>query len=423
MQIPAGESRTVALEVLMPWSPRLWDTAHPELHEARVSVVSANRIVDEETVGFGIREARFEAATGFWLNGRNVKLKGVCLHHDAGCFGVAVPLRVWERRLELLREIGCNAIRTSHNPVAPEFLDLCDRMGFLVMDEMFDAWRRSKVPYDYGKHFRNWWRQDLADTMRRDRNHPSVVIYSLGNEIHDVLYDPPLGLEVLGPLRELARATDPTRPVTVACNQPARSRIHETGFVDLMDVAGYNYAEAFALEGRQKNPTRKIIGTENAKSSSAWRAVRDHPDLPGMFAWTGFDYFGESVRRWPYVAFQMGMFDRIGQPRAVARQFESFWSGRPVAYLARMEEQPPLPSGTKIPREGVLDWNPPQQPGEPVDVEVYSNCDAVELFLNDRSLGTRPVPEDCLPVKWAVNYEPGVLRVCGLEWCSRGVSK
>ena len=182
-----------------------------------------------------------------------------------------------------------------------------------------------------------------------------------------------------------------------------------------MDVARYNYAEAFALEGRQKNPTRKIIGTENAKSPSAWRAVRDHPDLPGMFAWTGFDYFGESVRRWPYVAFQMGMFDRTGQPRAVARQFEAFWSGRPVAYVARMEEQPPLPSGTKVPREGVLDWNPPQHQGEAVDLEIYSNCKEVELFLNDRSLGTRQVPDDCSPAKWSVGYEPGVLRVCGRD--------
>ena len=236
IQIPAGEARAVALDVLMPWAPRLWEIVQPDLHEARVSVVSASRTVDEETVAFGIREARFEAATGFWLNGQNVKLKGVCLHHDAGGVGTAVPLRVWERRLELLRAIGCNAIRTSHNPVAPEFLDLCDRMGFMVMDEMFDAWRRSKVPHDYGKHFRNWWRQDLADTIRRDRNHPSVVIYSLGNEIHDVLYDPPLGLEVLGPLRDLAHAVDPTRPITVACNQPARSRIHETGLATYADI-------------------------------------------------------------------------------------------------------------------------------------------------------------------------------------------
>ena len=410
--IPAGGSAEFRQDVAVD-SPCLWDLEHPQLYRARSLVRVAGKLADESEVPFGIREARFEPATGFWLNGRNLKLKGVCLHHDGGAVGAAVPLRLWERRLELLKFIGCNALRTSHNPVAPEFLDLADRMGFLVMDEAFDAWTRSKVAFDYGQFFHDWWQADLGDMIRRDRNHPSIVIYSAGNEIHDVLYDPPLGLAVFQPMPALCHALDPTRPVTVAVNQPQRSRIHDTGFADLMDVAGYNYAEAHALEGRLARPDRKIIGTENGKSPAAWRAVRDHPDLPGLFCWTGFDYFGESVRRWPYVSFEMGMFDRTGAPRPVAWQFQTFWTDRPAVYAARKVKQPPLPGGTKIPPAPVADWNPDTPPGETLELEIYSNCPQIELLLNGASLGTYPMPNDCSPLTLPVAYRPGVLSVVG----------
>ena len=412
--ISAGNSlkfdQTIAVE-----NPKLWDTEHPWLYRAVTEVWVADKKADDAETTFGIRKTRFDAETGFWLNDRNLKLKGVCLHHDAGALGTAVPLRAWERRLELLKSIGCNALRTSHNPVAPEFLDLADRMGFLVMDEFSDAWRRSKVAYDYGRFFQQWWRQDLGDTIRRDRNHPSIVIYSAGNEIHDVLYDPPLGIEVVKPMCRLIHELDPTRPVTVAVNQPQISRIHDSGFAEILDVAGYNYAEDFALNGRKTKPERKIIGTENGKSPAAWRAVRDHADLPGMFCWTGFDYFGEAIRRWPSTGFEAGMFDRTGAPHAAALQFQTYWQDKPVAYVVRMEAQPPLPSGKHVPREGMADWNPPVSPGEKVDLEIYANCPTVELWLNDKSLGTRDIPTDASPLNWTVPYEPGVLRVVGIK--------
>lgn len=383
------------------------------MYRAVVELVTGERVVDRYEVPFGIREARFEAATGFWLNGENIKLKGVCLHHDAGGLGAAVPVSVWRKRLETLKRYGVNAVRTSHNPVAPEFLDLCDEMGVVVMDEAFDAWRRGKVPHDYSDLYEEHHVRDVTDMVRRDRNHPSVVIYSAGNEIHDVLYDPPLGVAVFRELVEVFHRADPTRPVTVAVNQPERSRIHETGFVEMEDVAGYNYREQYSVDGRKAAPGRKIIGTENAKSSTAWRVVRDNPDLAGMFLWTGYDYLGESVRRWPYLTFEFGMFDFSGNPRPVAEQFRAYWTKEPVVSVARLQGVTPLPSGTKVSADRLSDWNPPVRAGEVVNLEVYSNAAAVELFLNGRSLGTRLVPEDASPIKWPTVYEPGELRAVG----------
>src|SRR5437773_2051157 len=166
-------------------NPQRWDLDHPNLYRAVARLRDGKTTGDDETVTFGIREIHFDADTGFWLNGRNFKIKGVCLHHDASAFGAAVPLRAWERRLETLTQLGVNAIRTAHNPPSPEFLDLCDRMGFLVMDELFDCWTVGKNPYDYHLYFNEWSKIDARDTVRRDRNHPSIVVYSAGNEIHD----------------------------------------------------------------------------------------------------------------------------------------------------------------------------------------------------------------------------------------------
>src|SRR6185369_1080616 len=182
--ISPGKSADFQEEVIVN-NPLIWDKDHPYLYKAIVRVRTGKIVADEETTVFGIREFHFDPATGFWLNGRNFKLKGVCLHHDGSAFGAAVPLRVWERRLEILKSLGVNAIRTAHNPPSPEFLDLCDRMGFLVMDEMFDAWTVAKNPYDYHLYFKEWSLIDTADTVRRDRNHPSIILYSAGNEIHD----------------------------------------------------------------------------------------------------------------------------------------------------------------------------------------------------------------------------------------------
>ena len=182
--VPAGKSVDFQQDIPVR-NPQLWDLDDPKLYRAITRSSPAGSMLDEETTPFGIRDFKFDPDTGFWLNGKNFKIKGVCLHHDGGAFGAAVPLRVWERRLEALQQLGVNAIRTAHNPPAPEFLDLCDRMGFLVMDEFFDCWTVGKNPYDYHLFFKEWSKIDARDTILRDRNHPSIILYSVGNEIHD----------------------------------------------------------------------------------------------------------------------------------------------------------------------------------------------------------------------------------------------
>jgi beta-galactosidase/beta-glucuronidase len=183
-RVGAGQSVDFEQEIAVK-TPRLWDLDHPNLYSAYLIIKSGRDMLDDERVTFGIRDARFEPSTGFALNGKHLKIKGVCLHHDGGALGAAVPLGVWEYRLKQLRTLGVNAIRTAHNPPAPEFLDLCDRMGFLVMDEMFDCWTVAKNPYDYHLYFNEWSKIDTRDTVRRDRNHPSIILYSAGNEIRD----------------------------------------------------------------------------------------------------------------------------------------------------------------------------------------------------------------------------------------------
>ena len=263
------------------------------MYQAVVKVIVVGSVVDEDTVPFGIREFRFDAATGFWLNGRNFKIKGVCLHHDGGAFGAAVPLRVWERRLEILKRLGVNAIRTAHNPPAPEFLDLCDRMlGFLVMDEMFDSWTVAKTPHDYHLYFNEWSKIDTRDIVRRDRNHPSIVVYSAGNEIRDT---PKSELaKTIQRARRCLPRNDPTRPVSQGLFRPNVSRDYDNGLADLLDVVGQNYRENEILAAHRQKPTRKILGTENTHDRNAWLALRDNAPYAGQFLWSGIDYLGEA---------------------------------------------------------------------------------------------------------------------------------
>ncbi|HEY2882027.1 MAG TPA: glycoside hydrolase family 2 TIM barrel-domain containing protein, partial [Pirellulales bacterium] len=266
--------------------PTRWDLDHPALYQAVTKVKSTAgkepTSLDESIATFGIREAKFEPATGFWLNGKNFKLLGVCLHHDAGALGAAVPAAVWQSRLEALREIGVNAIRTSHNPPSPEFLDLCDKMGFVVMDEMFDCWRVGKNRFDYHVVFDDWWKTDTTDTLFRDRNHPSIVIYSAGNEIHDIVAGNDRGTKIFVPIRDLMHELDPTRPVTLAILQPNQHGVYQPGgLVEYMDVAGQNYRENEIVAEHDAHPELKILGTENNHDMRAWIYMRDTPAYAG----------------------------------------------------------------------------------------------------------------------------------------------
>lgn len=394
--------------------------AHPSSSRAAgTTPKSWGSMFDNVTIPFGIREFHFDAATGFWLNGKNFKIKGVCLHHDGGAFGAAVPLGVWEQRLTTLKSLGVNAIRTAHNPPAPEFLDLCDRMGFLVMDEMFDCWTVAKNPYDYHLYFNEWSKMDERDTILRDRNHPSIILYSVGNEIHDTP-KAELAKGILEGLVAVAHEADPTRPVTQALFRPNASHDYDDGLADLLDVIGQNYRENEILAAHAQNPSRKIIGTENQHSRAAWLALRDNPPYAGQFLWSGIDYLGES-RRWPVVAAGSGLLDRTGAPKPMAFERQSWWSDKPMVFITRRVApnalrptdpgyEPAAQDVLRRPQVLFADWTPKNLQPHEETVEAYSNCKDVQLFLNGKSLGVKPLNADALPRMWKVAYVPGTLK-------------
>jgi beta-galactosidase len=437
--------------------PHLWSVALPYLYKIRNTVQTANGTVDEYETPIGIRDAVFDADKGFVLNGERVKLNGVCLHHDGGCVGAAVPERVWERRLEILKEMGCNAIRTSHNPPAAEFLDLCDRMGFLVMDEAFDEWKVPKGqigPNGYANYFDEWYERDVQNFVRRDRNHPSVVLWSAGNEIGD--QGAPNGAETLGKLLKVFRSEDPSRPVTAGCDHIASEPASEAArpeFLALLDVVGYNYVdrwrdrkEKYYSIDRHGYPQRRFVGTEseamggirgeypelssaslpagfaqflrgrNIDVEQQWKFVSTYDYVSGDFMWTGIDHLGEA--RWPMKGSSTGVLDTCGFKKDGFYFYQSQWTQKPVLHI--------------FPH-----WNWRGKEGQVIPVTCYTNCDTVELFLNDKSLGVKGyefprlgmelrwgnMPARAkvlrttadLHLSWDVPYEPGTLKAVGIK--------
>jgi beta-galactosidase len=400
-------------------SPQLWDLDHPNLYSATARVRVAGTTLDDSRITFGIRDAHFEAATGFWLNGKNFKLKGVCLHADGSAFGAAVPLDVWERRLRILKGLGANAIRTAHNPPDPGFLDLCDRMGFLVMDEMFDCWTVAKNIADYHLYFEDWSKLDTRDTVRRDRNHPSIVLYSAGNEIHDTP-NAELSKRILSGLVAIFHENDPTRPVTQALLRPNASHDYDDGLADLLDVVGTNYRDAELLAAHAAKPSRIIVGTEIHQDRAAWLALRDNAPYSGQFLWAGIDYLGEAPI-WPLVSSNAGLIDRTGTPHPMAYERQSWWSETPVVHLVRRVRAAaprvidpgygPVAANYRLrPPELFADWTPANTAPHDENVEVYSNAEQVELFLNGQSLGSKALPADASPRVWKVAYAAGSLK-------------
>jgi beta-galactosidase len=423
--LAAGESIDLSQNIYLK-NPKLWNLDQPNLYRAFTQVSYNGQVLDDAATTFGIREFHFDADTGFWLNGKNIKIYGCALHADGGAVGSAVPLGVWERRLALLKSVGCNAIRTAHNPPSPEFLDLCDHAGFLVMDEMFDVWTVGKTPLlsrtvlaDYHLYYKDWWQTDVTDTVLRDRNHPSIILWSAGNEIHDINPNNDLGARIFVPLRDLYHQLDPSRPVTLAVLRPNINHVYDNGFSELMDVVGQNYRENELLAAHQAMPTRKIIGTENHHDVQTWRYLRDNAAMSGQFLWTGVDYLGESAR-WPIVSSSAGLFDRTGWAKPLAFQRRSWWTTDPMVRIARLLVPLPRPAGPP-PAPGV-DAGPPLRPrlvsdwtvrpgaARDQNIEVYTNCQEVELFLNGKSLGTQKRHADDTPLLWHVAYQPGELK-------------
>lgn len=415
-------------------NPELWSIQTPVLYTAESTVTAGGEKTDRYLTPFGIRSFRFDRDSGFYLNEEPLKILGVCNHHDLGCLGAAVNKRALERQLELLKEMGVNAIRTSHNPPAPELLDLCDRMGFIVMDEAFDMWKKSKTKYDYHLDWDEWHKRDLQDLVLRDRNHPSVFMWSIGNEILEQ-WDS-TGTIIARELAALVREIDNTRPVTAACNEtrPINSII-QSGVLDLI---GYNYHQqefsafretfaqgafiasettsALATRGYYEmksdsirrwpvrwdipfdgNPDHTCSSYDNCSTpwgsthEESWKVIKEHDFLSGMFIWTGFDYLGEPTPYgWPSRSSYFGILDLAGFPKDAYYMYQSEWTRKPVLHL--------------FPH-----WN--WKVGDSIDMWVYHNYDEAELFLNGRSLGTKVKGADDLHVQWRVKYEPGEVKV------------
>ena len=437
-----------AMQFIKMGNPHLWGIEDPYLYHVHTEICQGDAVIDDYDTPFGIREIGFDADQGFLLNKQRVKINGVCLHHDGGCVGAAVPERIWERRLEILKAMGCNGIRSSHYPPAPEFLDLCDRMGFLVMDEAFDEWKRGKFAYGYHDHFDTWAVTDLKSMIQRDRNHPSIVIWSVGNEIPEQVV--PEGVEILKMLMDLAHQEDPTRPASSGCDNIAAHIPATQGFLELLDVVGYNYAgrwedrrEKYYSLDHHRFPHWKMIGTENISvpgvrgeynlesqgwwgpyptqmitAEQLWRFTRTYDYVAGDFMWTGIDYLGET--RWPHKNSSFGVIDLCGFPKDGYYFYQSQWTSRPMIHL--------------FPH-----WNWEGKEGQVIPVLCYTNCDSVELFVNGKSFGVKsyvfpmrgldvskgwgeqdfrrmqhPTTED-LHLAWDVPYEPGTLRAAGLR--------
>lgn len=422
--------------------PQLWSVEHPYLYKAVTELIVDKKVTDRYTTLFGIRWFNFDSEKGFSLNGKSFKIIGVCDHHDLGCLGSAINTRALERQLEILKAMGCNGIRTSHNPPAPELLDLCDKMGFIVMDEAFDMWKKAKNKFDYHLNWDEWHKKDLEDQVRRDRNHPSVFIWSIGNEIPEQWAGKDgkdtSGTIIAMELAAIIKNLDTTRPITSALNSPyPGNSIYKSGVLDLV---GFNYHHQDFKTFPQKFPGKKFIGAETVSALQ----TRGHYDMPsdsirrwpsrwdkpvenanadlscsaydncsapwgstheetlkellkydfasGMYVWTGFDYIGEPTPYpWPARSSYFGIIDLAGFPKDVYYLYQSLFTSKPVLHV--------------FPH-----WNWKQ--GQTIDLwAYYNNADEAELFLNGKSMGIKKKTGDSLHVSWRVTYTPGSVKV------------
>ena len=452
-----GNTEEEILKDMSVKTPELWSPENPYLYTLRTEVKVDDEVIDQVSTNLGIRTFEFSVANGFTLNGVHTKLKGVNNHSDLGALGAAMNDKVLERRLKILKEMGCNAIRTAHNPPSKVLLDLCDKMGFMVMDEAFDEWLESwpfgrkkkegKAKYGYHLYFEDWAEKDLTELIKRDRNHPSIVLWSVGNEIPDACFE--VGTERLKNLMAVVREHDATRPIT--CGITHMHLANETGFASALDITGYNGGGGSVFmyqKDHETYPERKFIATEvphtfqtrgvyqsqswyrgknplggimkvpdlaeeevfgeiskyysssydnsmvRISARDSWKLTRDLPYMAGEFRWTGFDYLGESMFGWPAKLWNFGIIDMCGFPKDTYYFYQSQWTEEPMVHI--------LPH-----------WNWEGKEGVKIPVVAYSNCDSVELFLNGKSLGTKEMGDE-MDLVWKVPYTPGTLTAKGM---------
>jgi beta-galactosidase len=467
VQIP-GRRESAAAHSFHLTQPRLWSTALPQRYVAVTTLRQGDQVIDRAETNFGIRSATFDADRGFLLNGERLSLNGVCNHHDLGALGSAINLRALERQLEILRAMGCNAIRTSHNPPAPELLELCDRIGFVVFDEAFDCWVKGKKPNDYHRLFADWHERDLRAFVRRDRNHPSVIMWSIGNEVADQ-HDPE-GWKLAAHLAAIVREEDRTRPISTGLDGIQSGY---NGLQLVVDAMGYNYKPGEYARFHAAFPTIPLFGSETASTVSSrgeyffplstdkldlagrvnfqvssydllaerwattpeteWQGQEANPFVAGEFVWTGFDYLGEPTPYWNDAKILFHFSDPARQA-AADREFAEMQSltvpsrssyfgivdlaGFPKDryYLYQAHWRPDFPMAHLLPH-----WNWPERLGQITPVHAYTSGDEAELFLNGQSLGRKAKAPGAYRIRWdEVKYAPGELRVIaykhGVKW-------
>lgn len=448
--INQNENKNISQDLTVE-KPKLWSVDQPTLYTAVTDIKVDGAVVDTYKTPFGIRSFQFDLEKGFILNGKQVKIKGVCMHHDLGPLGAAINYRAIERQLQIMKDMGVNGIRTAHNPPTPELLDLCDKMGFIVMDESFDMWNNTKTEHDYATVWKEWHKKDLEDFITRDRNHPSIFMWSVGNEIQEQWNEQ--GVATAKELKAIVQSLDTTRPITVAMNPPVnmpnadvttqfdveKASLNPLAASGVLDLIGYNYAHNTFPYHQQNFPNTPFIATEttsglqtrgyyDAKSDTlkrwpvrwdipfdggnpgntvsaydqvstpwgstheeTWKIMKKYDFLSGLYIWTGFDYIGEPTPYvWPSRSSYFGIVDLAGFPKDVYYMYQSEWTDNDVLHI--------------FPH-----WNYTE--GDSVDVWAYYNhADEVELFVNGTSQGIKKKEGDDLHVMWRVPFEAGTLK-------------
>lgn len=431
-EIPAGgrHEHTQDIEV---HSPRLWSPEEPNLYRLETELHIGGQVADTASTTFGIRTLHFSAEQGLLLNGERVLLRGGCVHHDNGVLGASSYDRAEERKVELLKASGYNAIRCAHNPPAPAFLDACDRLGMLVIDEAFDCWREGKNPYDYHVALADWWRRDIASMVRRDRNHPSIILWSIGNEVGE-RNGRSGGVELARQLAGLVRELDPTRPVTSAINGGHWPWAEADGVFATLEVCGYNYQGRQYQPDHERHPGRIMYGSESTAGEAFdhWQSVVELPYVIGDFVWTALDYLGEAgigrvrvegetgfLGGYPWHQANCGDLDLCGHKRPQSHYRDVLWQRGEPLYIA-VHAPGSAAAAPQITYWGWPDvwpsWTWPGSEGQQCQVDVYSACERVELTLNGRSLGTRPATRAERHIAaFELPYEPGVLKAIGYQ--------
>jgi len=433
--ISSKDAAVYAREILVT-NPKLWDIESPQLYKAINEVFVNGELVDRTETNFGIRNIQFDVVNGFQLNGKPLKLKGGCFHHDHGPLGAKSFDRAEERRVELLKASGYNALRCSHNPPSSAFLDACDRLGMLVIDEAFDMWQYPKNPADYSLWFYQWWKKDIESMIKRDRNHPSVILWSIGNEIPGM--DSQEVVETARMLAEFVRKTDPSRPVTAAVNNLNPKK---DPYFAALDIAGYNYGsggdhlkENIFKTDHDRVPSRIMIQTESYPlvAFQSWMDVLDHPWLLGDFVWTAFDYIGEASIGWlgywqrqdfyPWNLAYCGDIDICGWKRPQSFYRDALWKNNQLSVFV----EPPAPSFKENPErmswskwhwtDVVSNWNWGEYEGKAMKIVAYSSCENAELLVNNKSYGKKPTNRSTqYTASWDVPYQKGEVRVVGYQ--------